>query len=438
MIRIEKRSDVDLKALRAGINTVLEGVLPQAGEILQNVCTRGDEALYEYTARFDGVDLRKVGLRVTPEEIQEARRSVGPEFLRALERAAGNIRRYHERQKVYSWIDCDEEGLTWGRLIRPLSRVGIYVPGGTAAYPSSVLMNAIPAQVAGVREIVMVSPPDRSGKLSKYSLAAAGELGITEIYRLGGAQAIAALAVGSETIKPVVKITGPGNIYVTAAKKLVYGEVDIDMLAGPSEVFIVAVGVENAAFVAADMLSQAEHDPNSAAILATPDVALAGAVRGELKTQLERLPRAEIARKSLSDNGLIILTGTIREAVETANEYAPEHLEIIVPEPLSVVNSIESAGAVFIGPYTPEPVGDYFGGTNHILPTGGTAVYASPLSVGDFVKSTSLISYSREKLMANGRDIELLAEIEGLDAHANAVRIRRERRQQDENGQDRA
>lgn len=429
MIRVEKCCNINLISMRAGMNTMLEKVSAQVAEMIQEVRSRGDQALLDYTLKFDGADLKELGLRVSPQEIEAAREAVGPEFIEAFNRAAQNIRQYHERQKAYSWIDCDQEGLTWGRLIRPLSRVGVYVPGGTAAYPSSVLMNVIPAQVAGVKEIVMVSPPDKMGRLSIYSLAAAGELGITEIYRLGGAQAIAALAVGSETIRPVVKITGPGNIYVTAAKKLVYGEVDIDMLAGPSEVFIVAAGAEYAGYVAADLLSQAEHDPNSAAILATPDVRLAEAVQTELAIQLERLPRAEIARTSLMNNGLILITESIGEAVEAANQYAPEHLELIVPDPMSWVDKIQAAGAVFVGPYTPEPVGDYFGGTNHILPTGGTAVYASPLSVQDFYKSTSLISYSRDKLLGNAKDIELLANIEGLQAHANAVRIRRERGQ---------
>jgi len=427
MVRVKKSSDVNLKSLRANVNAALENVSAQVQRMIEEVRFRGDDALCDFTLKYDGVDLRERGIRVSAEEIEAARNSVDSEFIAALRRAASNIRQYHQRQKTYSWIDCDVEGLTWGRLIRPLSRVGIYVPGGTAAYPSSVLMNAIPAQVAGVKEIVMVSPPDKNGSISPYSLAAAAELGITEIYRLGGAQAIAALAVGTDTIKPVVKITGPGNIYVTAAKKLVYGEVDIDMLAGPSEIFIVAEGLEYAAYIAADMLSQAEHDPNSASILATPDPQLAEAVKEELALQLEDLPRAAICRTSLENNGLIIITDTIDEAVEAANEYAPEHLELIVENPMALIGQIKAAGSVFVGPYTPEPVGDYYGGTNHILPTGGTAVYASPLSVSDFVKSTSLISYSRDRLLASVRDIELLAQIEGLGAHANAVRIRRER-----------
>ncbi len=426
MIRVDKGCNVDLLALRAGVNSALEKVSAQVGEIIQDIRVRGDLALDDYTLKYDGVDLKSLGMRVTDKEIDAACRQVEPEFIVALNRAADNIRRYHQRQKTYSWLDVDEKGLTWGRLVRPLSRVGIYVPGGTAAYPSSVLMNAIPAQVAGVKEIVMVSPPDKTGKLSPYSLAAARELGITEIYRLGGAQAIAALALGSETIKPVVKITGPGNIYVTAAKKLVYGEVDIDMLAGPSEIFIVAQGPEYAGYIAADMLSQAEHDPNSASILATPDIGLAEAVQEELALQLKSLPREAIAQTSLENNGLILITKSIAEAIEVANQYAPEHLELIVPDPLSYLDQIEAAGSVFVGPYTPEPVGDYFGGTNHILPTGGTAVYASPLGVSDFIRTTSVISYSKERLLENAADIELLAEIEGLYAHANAVRIRRE------------
>ena len=427
MIRVEKRNEVDIASLRTSVNKVLDNVSAQVQSIIEEVRSRGDEALCKYTLKYDGVDLKELGIKVSPEEIEAARKSVEPEFIRALGRAAHNIRTYHQRQKIFSWIDCDYEGLTWGRLIRPLARVGIYVPGGTAAYPSSVLMNAIPAQVAGVREIAMVSPPDKSGTLSPYSLAAASELGITEVYRLGGAQAIAALAVGTETVKPVVKITGPGNIYVTAAKKAVYGEVDIDMLAGPSEIFIVAEGLQYAAYIAADMLSQAEHDPNSASILATPDKNLAAAVKEELVLQLERLPRANICRTSLENNGLIIITDSIEEAIEAANEYAPEHLELIVEDPMPLISKIQAAGSVFAGPYTPEPVGDYYGGTNHILPTGGTAVYASPLGVSDFVRSTSLISYSRERLLKSAEDIELLAEIEGLGAHANAVRIRRER-----------
>jgi len=424
MIKILPYSEVDFSSLREEINRALEEVARDVRQIVEGVRNRGDEALIEYSIKFDGVDLREAGFRVTEEEIKGAYEKVDGRYIDALKAAISNIRRYHERQKKYSWLDYDGSGGMWGQLFRPLKRVGIYVPGGTAAYPSSVLMNGIPAKVAGVEEIVMVSPPGKKGRLSPHTLVAAHEIGIEEIYKLGGAHGVAALAYGTETIRPVLKITGPGNVYVTAAKKLVYGTVDIDMLAGPSEIFIVADGQANPEYIAADMLSQSEHDPNSAALLATPDEKLARAVKREITKQLGFLSRAEIAKASLERNGMIIITDNLDEAFEAANKFAPEHLEIMVEDSLSFVDRVEAAGAIFVGPYTPEPVGDYLGGTNHILPTGGTAGYASPLGVEEFIKSTSILSYSRKKLLNVAEKIETLAMVEGLDAHAKAVSIR--------------
>ena len=426
MIRILNWGDVNFCSLRMDMLQQLEEVTDGVRAIIDDVRHNGDKAVFEYTHRFDGADLRDKGLQVPPEEIEKALETADSAFIDALTAAAENIRAYHQRQVQHSWIDLSSDGVLWGQMIRPLKRVGIYVPGGTAAYPSSVLMNAIPAQVAGVPEIVMVSPPGKDGGVSPYSLAAAGLLGLTEVYSVGGAQAVAALAYGTETIRPVLKVTGPGNTYVTAAKKLVFGHIDIDMLAGPSEVFIIADGSGDARYAAADMLSQAEHDVNSAAILATPDAHFAAAVKDELRIQLERLSRKEIAAASLQNNGMIIITPGLEEALTAANQYAPEHLELMVEDPLPWVPKIETAGAVFVGSHTPEPVGDYFGGTNHILPTGGTAKYASPLEVGSFLKVSSVIGYNQQTLKAHGEKIERLALVEGLDAHAKSVAVRRE------------
>ena len=337
-----------------------------------------------------------------------------------------NIRAFHARQLRSSWMEPDSEGNILGQITRPLHRVGIYVPGGTAAYPSSVLMNALPAQVAGVSQIAMVSPPAADGSMNPYTLAAASACGVTEIYKVGGAQAIAALAHGTQSVPRVDKITGPGNIYVTMAKKLVYGTVDIDMLAGPSEVLIVADHTANPRYAAADLLSQAEHDPLASAILVTPSVDLARVVQRELELQLATLSRKEIAQQSLADYGAIILTSDLGEAMEIANQFAPEHLELLLENPFVWLGQVKNAGAVFMGSYSPEPIGDYFAGPNHILPTGGTARFYSPVTVDTFTKKTSVIAYSKGGFETAAPRVIKLATVEGLDAHANSIKVRLE------------
>ena len=397
-----------------------------ARSIVERVRLEGDRAVLEYTASLDGVSLTADRLRVTAEEIAGAYASVDEDFLEAIRAAAVNIRSYHEKQIKHSWIDAQPNGTTLGQLIRPLARVGVYVPGGKAAYPSSVLMNIIPAAVAGVREIVMVTPPATGGKegIDPYILVAAAEAGVSEVYRVGGAQAIAALAYGTETIPAVDKIVGPGNIYVALAKRFVYGVVDIDSIAGPSEIVVVADEGANAAYVAADMLSQAEHDEMASAVLLTPSRALAEAVQAEVERQLEALPRRAIAAESIRRHGAVLLTSSLEEAVAISNRLAPEHLELLVADPLGWVGRIENAGAIFLGPYSAESVGDYFAGPNHVLPTSGTARFFSPLGVDTFLKRSSLISYSREALLENGERIMTLARREGLEGHARAIQVR--------------
>lgn len=395
-------------------------------EILADVKCRGDEAVLAYTARFDGVELTAATMRVSETEVAEAYTRVDEEFLAALRLARDNIRAFHQKQLPKSWAEPDQRGNVLGQLVRPLERVGIYVPGGTADYPSSVLMNAIPARVAGVKEIVMVAPPRRDGRLSPYTLVAAREAGVTEIYKIGGAQAIAALAFGTETIRKVDLITGPGNIYVTLAKKEVYGRVNIDMLAGPSEILIIADETANPRYLAADLLSQAEHDVLASSVLLTPSRELAEAVAGEVEKQLQALERREIAAKSLESYGGAIITADLEEAVALANRYAPEHLELQVQDPWQWLGRIQHAGAIFLGPYTPEPVGDYLAGPNHVLPTGGTARFYSALNVETFMKKTSLLSYTARGLKAEGEAIVKLANTEGLTAHARAVAVRLE------------
>ena len=390
--------------------------------ILKEVRLKGDEALFQFTKKFDQVEIDY--LKVTAEEIDEAYAFVPDEVVAAIQKATKNIKSYHEQQKRQSWVDTKPSGTILGQLIRPLNRVGIYVPGGRAAYPSSVLMNAIPAQVAGVKEIVMISPPNKEGKLNPGVLVAANELGITEIYKVGGAQGIAALAYGTETIQKVDKITGPGNIYVALAKKEVFGFVDIDMVAGPSEIVVLADEHANPEYVAADLLSQAEHDPLSAALLITDSKALDETVQREVKIQLENLERREIAAASLKNNGKIYVVSTLEKGIELINDYAPEHLEVMVDDPFSYVGKIKNAGAIFLGKYSAEVVGDYFAGPNHILPTGGTAAFSSPLNVDDFLKKTSLISYSKADLEENGELIQAFANYEQLQAHANAIKVR--------------
>jgi len=395
-------------------------------EIVAAVRAEGDAALLRYTERFDGVKLEPSGLKVTDGEIREAYGRVDDEFLAAIREAAANIRAFHEKQKRKSWMEPSPDGTLLGQIVRPLKRVGVYVPGGKAAYPSSVLMNVIPARVAGVPEIVMVTPPATGGEagINPYILVAAAEAGVKEIYRIGGAQAIAALAYGTETIAPVDKICGPGNIYVALAKREVYGAVDIDSIAGPSEIVVLADDTADPVYVAADLLSQAEHDEMASAVLVTPSAELARAVSDEVERQLADLPRAAIARKSIDDYGAILTVESLDEGIAVVNRLAPEHLEIMTADPMEVVGRIENAGAIFLGPFSTEPVGDYFAGPNHILPTNGTARFASALGVDDFVKKSSVIRYSRDALLAHGGKIMALARREGLEAHARAVEVR--------------
>lgn len=394
--------------------------------IVEAVRTQGDEALIDYTNRYDGVRLTPEGLHVTEEEIQAAYARVEQDFIVAIRAAAANIRSFHEKQKRDSWSMTDEHGSTLGMLIRPLKRAGVYVPGGKAAYPSSVLMNVIPAQVAGVEQIVMVTPPATAGKegIDPYILVAAAEAGVREMYRVGGAQAIAALAYGTETIAPVDKITGPGNIYVALAKRAVYGVVDIDSIAGPSEIVVLADDTANPAYVAADLLSQAEHDEMASAILVTTSSALAQAVSAEVDQQLATLPKQGIAAASIAANGVALIADSLQEAIDVVNRMAPEHLEVMTEAPEQLVGQLTNAGAIFVGPYSSEPVGDYYAGPNHILPTNGTARFSSPVNVDDFVKKTSLIHYSKKSLWASGAHIMTLARHEGLEAHARAIEIR--------------
>lgn len=397
-------------------------------QIVQDIKNEGDLALLRYTAQFDRTELTTERLRVTDEELQAAYAHVEPSFIEAITQAAHNIRQFHQKQKRNSWMDLQPDGSLLGQIIRPLKRVGVYVPGGKAAYPSSVLMNVIPAQVAGVPEIVMVTPPATGGRegIDPYILVTAAEAGVTEIYRIGGAQAIAALAYGTETIEPVDKICGPGNIYVALAKREVYGIVDIDSIAGPSEIVVLADEQANPAYVAADLLSQAEHDEMASSILVTDSRELADKVSVEVQRQLETLPRREIAAASVESYGAVILTDTLDEGIAVVNRLAPEHLEIMVEQPMNILGRIENAGAIFLGPYSSEPVGDYFAGPNHIIPTNGTARFSSPVDVDDFIKKSSMIYYSKEALLANGGTIMELARHEGLEGHARAIEIRLE------------
>jgi histidinol dehydrogenase len=388
-------------------------------EIISDVRKNGDRALRELTEKFDGTLLESFA--VSPVEIEEAYQVVDPSIIRE---AAENIRSFHEKQLRPSWMVTEENGTMLGQKITPLDSVGVYVPGGTAAYPSSVIMNVIPAQVAGVGRIVMVSPPGKDGRLPAAVLVAAKEAGVEEIYKVGGAQAIAALAYGTESIRPVDKITGPGNMYVALAKREVFGDVDIDMIAGPSEIAILADDTARPEEVAADLLSQAEHDPRACSILVTPSLGLAEKVALEVERQLASLPRFEIASQSVKDYGAIYVTETLEEAVETVNRLAPEHLEILTENPLELLGKIRHAGAIFLGRYSSEPVGDYFAGPNHVLPTNGTARFSSPLNVDDFQKKSSVIFYSKKALTDNGAKIAEFARLEGLEAHARTVEMR--------------
>ena len=393
-------------------------------KILDGVKNEGDKALFAYTEQFDGARLDEGCVRVTEDEIEEAYRLVDPKLLEIIRKALGNIREYHAKQKQYSWFDSKPNGTMLGQKVTPLQRVGVYVPGGKAVYPSSVLMNIAPAKVAGVEEIVMVTPPAKDGKVTVNTLVAAKEAGADVIYKVGGAQAIGALAYGTESIPKVDKIVGPGNIYVALAKKAVYGHVSIDAVAGPSEILVIADETANPSFVAADLLSQAEHDELASAILVTTSETLAHQVSKEVDLFLEKLSRREIIQKSLDQYGYILVAASMEDAISVANDIASEHLEIQTREPYDVMMKIRNAGAIFIGEYSSEPLGDYFAGPNHVLPTNGTARFFSPLSVDDFMKKSSIISYSRDALEAVHEEIEQFAEAEGLTAHANSVRVR--------------
>ena len=395
--------------------------------ILKQVKEKGDEALFAYTEQFDHAHLTKETVRVSEEEIAEAYEKTDEKLIGVIRKALENIRSYHEKQKQYSWFDSKPDGTLLGQKVTPLKRVGVYVPGGKAVYPSSVLMNVIPARIAGVDEIIMVTPPGRDGKVSPHTLVAAKEAGVDAIYKVGGAQAIAALAYGTESIPKTDKIVGPGNIYVALAKKAVYGYVSIDSVAGPSEILVIADETANPRYVAADLLYQAEHDELASAILVTTSAELAEKVSDEVDGFLKELSRAEIIQKSLDNYGYILVAQTMEEAIETANEIASEHLEILTKNPFDVMTKIRNAGAIFLGEYASEPLGDYFAGPNHILPTNGTAKFFSPLSVDDFIKKSSIISYSRDALEKIHEDIEYFAQAEQLTAHANSIKVRFEK-----------
>lgn len=393
-------------------------------EVVNDVKENGDQAVLSYTKKFDGCDLTAEQMLVTEEEIKEAYNIVEERFIEIIRKALVNIRDYHEKQKQYSWFDSKPNGTMLGQKVTPLESCGVYVPGGKAAYPSSVLMNIVPAKVAGVEKIVMVTPPGKDGKVNPNTLVAAKEAGADIIYKVGGSQAIAALAYGTETIPQVDKIVGPGNIYVALAKKQVYGNVSIDSIAGPSEIAVLADETANPRYVAADLLSQAEHDELASAILVTTSEAFAKEVEKEIEGFLKELSRAEIIQKSLDQFGYLLVAETMDQAIETVNAIASEHLEVVTANPFDVMTKIRNAGAIFIGEYSSEPLGDYFAGPNHVLPTNGTAKFFSPLSVDDFIKKSSIIYYSKEALEPIHKDIEAFAEAEQLTAHANSIKVR--------------
>lgn len=396
--------------------------------ILADVKEKGDEAVFDYTKRFDGADINAANIVVTKEEIDEAYSLVDEQLVEVIRKALVNIREYHAKQKQYSWFDSTPNGTILGQKVTPLNRVGVYVPGGKAAYPSSVLMNIIPAKVAGVNQIIMTTPPGKDGRVNPGTLVAANEAGVDVIYKVGGAQAIAAMAYGTDSIRKVDKIVGPGNIYVALAKKAVYGHVSIDSIAGPSEILVIADETANPRYVAADLLSQAEHDEMASAILITTSEELADKVSKEIDSFVAELSRSEIITKSLENYGYILIARDIDEAVETANEIASEHLEIVTKDPFTVMTKIRNAGAIFLGEYSSEPLGDYFAGPNHVLPTNETAKFFSPLGVDDFIKKSSIISYSREALEPIHEDIIKFANAERLTAHANSIKVRFENR----------
>ena len=424
-----------LKLTKETQNNILENLLKRSpnsygefesrvNDIIQNVREKRDEAIFEYTLKFDGATIDQDNIRVTEEEIKEAYEQVDPKLLDVIRKALVNIRDYHTKQKQYSWFDSDESGIILGQKVTPLKTVGVYVPGGKAVYPSSVLMNVIPAKVAGVSNIIMTTPCGKDGKVYPSTLVAAKEAGVDAIYKVGGAQAIAALAFGTESIPKVDKIVGPGNIYVSLSKKAVFGYVSIDSIAGPSEIMVLADETANPRFVAADLLSQAEHDEMASAILVTTSETLAEQVSVEVDKFVATLSRKEIIQKSLDNYGYILVADTMQDAIDTVNEIASEHLELVTKNPFETMTKIRNAGAIFIGEYSSEPLGDYFAGPNHVLPTNGTAKFFSPLGVDDFIKKSSIISYSREALEPVYKDIVQFAECEKLTAHANSIRVR--------------
>lgn len=396
-------------------------------EILEHVKNEKDQAVFDYTKQFDGADITADTITVTKEEIAQAYDLVDESLVEIIRKAKENIRIYHEKQKQYSWFDSKPDGTMLGQKVTALQRVDVYVPGGKAVYPSSVLMNVIPAKVAGVEEIVMVTPPGKDGKINPNTLVAANEAGVDVVYKVGGAQAIAALAYGTDSIPKVDKIVGPGNIYVALAKKAVYGHVSIDSIAGPSEILVIADETANPRYVAADLLSQAEHDELASAILVTTSETLAKEVSKQVEVFVEELSRTEIMKKSLENYGYILVADTMEEVIDIANEIASEHLEIMTANPYDVMMRVRNAGAIFIGEYSSEPLGDYFAGPNHVLPTNGTAKFFSPLGVDDFIKKSSIIAYSKEALEAIHSDIEQFAEAEKLTAHANSIKVRFEK-----------
>lgn len=396
----------------------------RVNEIIENVREKRDAAIFDYTKRFDGADINAENILVTEDEIKEAYEKVDEKLLEVIRKALVNIRKYHEKQRQYSWFDSEESGIILGQKVTALEKVGVYVPGGKAVYPSSVLMNIVPARVAGVKKIVMTTPPGKDGKVNPATLIAAKEAGVDAIYKVGGAQAIAALAFGTESVPKVDKIVGPGNIYVALAKKAVFGFVSIDSIAGPSEIMVLADETANPRFVAADLLSQAEHDEMASAILVTTSRDLAEQVSKEVEGFVAQLSRKEIIQKSLDNYGYILVAESMDEAIATVNEIASEHLELVTKNPFETMTKIRNAGAIFVGEYSSEPLGDYFAGPNHVLPTNGTAKFFSPLSVDDFIKKSSIISYSREALEPIYKDIVQFAECEQLTAHANSIRVR--------------
>ena len=425
IITLNKESKQELKDALASRNTgKMVDLEKKVQDIIDDIKENGDKAVFEYTKKFDGFDLNKDNVKVSDAEIKEAFDSLDPKFVQVLEDAAANIRKFHEKQKRISWIDTNEDGTLLGQKFTPIEIAGVYVPGGKAAYPSSVLMNIVTAKVAGVPRIVMCTPPGKDGKVNSGTLAAAKIAGVDEIYKVGGAQAIAAMAYGTESIPKTYKICGPGNIFVALAKKAVYGEVSIDSIAGPSEILVLSDETTNPRFAAADLLSQAEHDEMASAIMITTSKEVAEKTSEEVDKFVAVLERSEIIKKSLDNYGYIFVADNMDTAIEAANEIASEHLEILTSNPYEVMTKIKNAGAIFLGNYSSEPLGDYYAGPNHILPTNGTAKFFSPLNVDDFMKKTSIISYSYDALSKVHEDIEYFAKKEGLTAHANSISVR--------------